>query len=138
MAKIVYKIAGRCGGKTAWLCQRAKEELQAGKTLFYYTNAERMRHFNSFKEKYEYFCGGACTITAVMSTEDIPEAEVKNAAVLIDNFMEYMDGSQFVHKMKQVEGLTIYITLNDDCEPAQSKIEEIPEAQNWEQLTLFM
>lgn len=137
MAKIVYKIAGRCGGKTAWLCARAKEELKAGKSLFYYTNSERMRHFNSFKEKYEYFCGGACTIDAVLSVDDIPEQALQNAVVLVDNFMEYMDGSQFVHKLKDMDQVTIYITLNDDCEPAQTKLEELPDAQNWEQLSLF-
>lgn len=137
MAKIVYKVAPRCGGKTVWLCERAKEELKAGKSLFYFTNSERMRHFHSFKEKYEYFCNGVCVIEAVMSVEDIPVEARNNAVVLVDNFMEYMDGSQFVHKLKENDQVTIYITLNDDCVPAQDKIEELPDAQDWEQLTLF-
>lgn len=137
MAKIVYKVAPRCGGKTVWLCQRAKEELTAGKTLFYYTNAERMRHFHSFKEKYEYFCKGVCAIEPVIRAEDIPAEALNNAVVLVDNFMEYMDGSKFVHMIKENEQVTIYITLNDDCVSAQDKLTEIPEAQDWEQLSLF-
>lgn len=137
MAKIVYKIAPRCGGKTAWLCQRAKESMADGKVLFYYTNVERMRHFNSFKEKYSYFCNGTCFIEPVYSAEDIPEDLLSRAVVLVDNFMEYMDGSSFVHKLKNNDNLTIYITLNDDCEPAQDKLTEFCEAEEWEQLTLF-
>jgi hypothetical protein len=137
MAKIVYKVAPRCGGKTVWLCERAKEELEAGKVLFYYTNAERMRHFNSFKEKYEYFCNGVCAIEPVLKAEDIPAEQLSNAAVLVDNFMEYMDGSQFVHGIKNNDQVTIYITLNDDCVPAQDKITELSDAKNWEQLSLF-
>lgn len=137
MAKIVYKVAPRCGGKTVWLCERAREELKAGKSLFYFTNGERMRHFHSFKEKYEYFCNGACAIEPVMCVEDIPVEALNNAVVLVDNFMEYMDGSRFVHKMKEADQVTIYITLNDDCETAQDTIKEFPGAQDWEQLSLF-
>ena len=96
-----------------------------------------MRHFHSFKEKYEYFCNGACVIEPVMSAEDIPVEALNNSVVLVDNFMEYMDGSQFVHKLKENDQVTIYITLNDDCPPAQDKLNELPEAENWEQLSLF-
>lgn len=137
MAKIVYKVAPRCSGKTIWLCERAKEELNAGKQLFYFTNGERMRHFHSFREKYEYFCNGACMVEAILSVEDIPESAMDNAVILIDNFMEYMDGSELVYKLKQNDSVTIYITLNDDCAPAHDTIETIPDAQDWEQLRLF-
>lgn len=137
MAKIVYKVAPRCSGKTTWLCERAQDALHAGKSLFYFTNGERMRHFYSFKEKYTYFCGGVCSIDPCVSASDIPAEVLSNAVVLIDNFMEYMDGSQFVHALKDNDSLTMYITLNDDCEVAHDTIESIPDAQDWEQLKLF-
>lgn len=137
MAKIVYKVAPRCGGKTKWLCCRANEELENKNTVFYFTNEERMIHFKSFKEKYEYFFGESCNIDAITNIDDIPKDVMYKSAILIDNFMEYHDGSQFVHSIKDVEGVVIYITLNDDCIPARNKIEDFPDAQNWEQLTLW-
>jgi len=130
MAKIIYKLGPQCSGKTAWLCQQAKRE--AGKEIVYYTSPERVRHANSFAEKYEYMYTGVCSFDVVTNPDDIA---LDTRVILIDEFMRIPDASQVVHKFENNDNVTIYVVLTQEDYDTENI--ETPSKQDWDQLSLF-
>ena len=132
MAKIIYKNAPQCSGKTAWLCSMAKQEQAAKKSIIYYTSNERRRHAHSFSEKYQYMYNSACSFDVITDPQDIPlDAEV----ILIDDFMKLPDASQVVHKFEDRDDVTIYVVLEDDGDSINK--DNAVTDNSWEQLSLF-
>lgn len=128
MAKIIYKLGPQCSGKTAWLCQQAKQE--AGKEIVYYTSPERVRHAHSFAEKYEYMYTSVCSFDVVTDPADIP---LDTEVILIDEFMRIPDASQVVHKFENNDNVTIYVVLTQE----DYDVENVSDNKDWEQLSLF-
>ena len=115
---IVYKVGPKCSGKTAWLCDRADEELKAGNEVIYYASKNRAIHIQSFLEKFYAAKGYLCPLTPIVGYEAICSEDLSNKVILIDNLLQHENCAN-IDKLLQhsiTPTTKVYITLNGICE----------------------
>lgn len=128
MTEFIYKVASRGEGKTKWLLNQAKKELDNGELVVLLTNeANRGLEYKIFAEKYFGTFHEVCKVDTVNHIHQIPH----DGVVLIDNlFMLDMHMNAITYLNGQCK--KVYITLDGKLAPAEQRQEVDPN-----QLSIF-
>ena len=117
MTEFIYKVAPRGEGKTKWLLNQAKNELDAGEKVVLLTNeANRGLEYKIFAEKYFGTFHEVCKVDTVNHIHQIPH----DGIVLIDNlFMLDMHMNAVTYLIGQCK--RVYITLDGKLAPSEQR-----------------
>lgn len=108
MTEFIYKVASRGEGKTKWLLNQAKNELDGGETVILFNNEKnRGVEYRSFVEKYFVTFHEVCKVNSACHIHSIPH----DAVVLIDNLL-MLDMHMNVINYLNGQCKKVYITLD--------------------------
>lgn len=128
MTEFIYKVASRGEGKTKWLLNQAKKELDAGETVVLFNNEKnRGLEYKRFVEKYFVTFHEVCRVESACHVPDIPH----DAVILIDNLL-MLDMHMNVINYLNGQCKKVYITLDGKLAPSEPRNEVDPN-----QLSIF-
>ena len=117
MTEFIYKVAPRGEGKTKWLLNQAKNELDAGEKVVLLANeANKGLEYKIFAEKYFGTFHEVCKVDTVNHIHQIPH----DGIVLIDSlFMLDMHMNAVTYLIGQCK--RVYITLDGKLAPSEQR-----------------
>lgn len=128
MTEFIYKVASRGEGKTKWLLNQAKKELDAGETVIFFNNEKNQGlEYKCFVEKYFVTFHEICKVESACHVHHIPHDSV----ILIDNLL-MLDMHMNVINYLNGQCKKVYITLDGKLAPSEPRNEVDPN-----QLSIF-
>ena len=128
MTEFIYKVASRGEGKTKWLLNQAKKELDAGETVIFFNNEKNQGLFyKCFVEKYFVTFHEICKVESACHVRQIPHDSV----ILIDNLL-MLDMHMNVINYLNGHCKKVYITIDGKLAPSEPRSEVDPN-----QLSIF-
>lgn len=117
MTEFIYKVASRGEGKTKWLLNQAKKELDAGETVIFFNNEKNQRlEYKCFVEKYFVTFHEICKVESACHVHNIPH----DAVILIDNLL-MLDMHMNVINYLNEQCKKVYITIDGKLAPSESR-----------------
>lgn len=121
MTEFIYKVASRGEGKTKWLLNQAKKELDAGETVVLFNNEKnRGLEYKWFVEKYFVTFHEVCKVESACHVHNIPH----DAVILIDNLL-MLDMHMNVINYLNGQCKKVYITLDGKLAPSEPRNEVV-------------
>ena len=113
MTEFIYKVAPQGEGKTRWLVEQAKNEIDSGELVVLLTNESNSGvQYKKFIENYFVHHHEVCKVNNLSHLSEIPT----NSIVLIDDLFKLVEfrigGFEVLNNCKRV-----YITLNGTTTP---------------------
>lgn len=126
MTEFIYKVASRGEGKTKWLLNQAKRELDAGETVVLFNNEKnRGLEYKCFMEKYFVTFHEVCKVESACHVHNIPH----DAVILIDNLL-MLDMHMNVINYLNGQCKKVYITLDGKLAPSEQRTSVDPNQLN--------
>ena len=122
MTEFIYKVASRGEGKTKWLLNQAKKELDAGENVIFFNNEKNQGlEYKCFVEKYFATFHEICRVESACHVNHIPHDSI----ILIDNLL-MLDMHMNVINYLNGQCKRVYITLDGKLAPTESRNEVDP------------
>lgn len=105
MDNIIYKVAQRGEGKTKWLVEQAKNELDSGELVLYLSPYSR--NYTLFLNYYTSVFKEVCKIEHIKDINNVPEGSVVLVDELIDLHEHMLSIKSMLHRVKYA-----YVTID--------------------------